>query len=123
MLSLFAIVLAGCSQISGSPPGPATWRIAGPVTPESTSLDLMINEVACASGKSPAGRIVDPIVEYGTAAITITVQVMPLGGGVQTCQGNPEFPLTVRLAEPVGDRELIGGAPQLLPVPTSTPAH
>jgi hypothetical protein len=130
---LVALTLAGCSSLAGSgpkvsfqavpgtTPGPASWRIVGPVTPDTTSIDLMIEEGACASDTSPAGRVLDPIVGYDAKTITITVQVMPLAG-VQTCPGNPEYPLTVHLTEPVGEREIAGGSLPFVPGPGPTPA-
>jgi len=69
----------------------------------------MIDEEDCASGTSPAGRLLPPIVAYKPTTITITVPVMPLPGP-QTCQGNPEYPLTVNLTEPVGERAIVGGS-------------
>jgi hypothetical protein len=78
------------------------------MTPESSSLHVLVVEAACASGQSPEGRILDPIVEYQATRIRITIWIRRLPG-TQTCQGNFGYPTTVELSQPVGARTLVDG--------------
>lgn len=90
--------------------GPATWWLdpaAGPPGQEATELSAIIQEQSCASGQSPEGRVLAPAIVYGADAITITIAVRVIGGD---CQMTPEFPLTIQLAEPLGDRALLDGS-------------
>lgn len=91
----------------------ATWWVDTtlllPLAPETTDVRAVLVEQACASGKSPEGRIGDPIVQYGPDSVIVTVPVAPLAGD-QDCQGNPEFPLDIKLAEPLGARKLLDGS-------------
>jgi hypothetical protein len=90
--------------------GRATWWLdpaAGPPGPEATELSALIVEQNCASGKPPVGRVLPPAIVYGADAITITIAVRMEGGD---CPSNPEFPLTIQLAEPLGDRALLDGS-------------
>jgi hypothetical protein len=77
--------------------------------PEATQVHLLINEMACASGNSPEGRVEAPIVATTAEAVTIAILVRTLAG-VQECPGNPDFPVTVALPEPLGERDLFDGA-------------
>ncbi|MES2209786.1 MAG: hypothetical protein V4515_06325 [Chloroflexota bacterium] len=92
--------------------GGATWSLdpGSPAPgPESREIHTLIVETACASGKSPEGRILDPLIVYGAASVLIAVAVRPRPGA-QDCQGNPEVPLTIVLSEPLGDRVLLDGS-------------
>ena len=53
-------------------------------------------ETACASGQSPDGRVNEPVIAYGTDAVTVTFTVTPRPGA-QDCPGNPEFPVEITL--------------------------
>ena len=87
----------------------AEWRVAEPVTATSSTVDLYIKE-PCSGGASPAGRIADPIVEYGVATIWITVPIRSVSKSLMECfKADPEYPLVVELTQPVGDRELKNG--------------
>jgi hypothetical protein len=120
-LILLSVFVVSCRQSGpGVSSGPATWRLAHPVGAEATSLDLLIQEGACASGKSPEGRILPPTVSYSPTAITISVRVATLPGP-QDCQGNSDYPLTVRLTDPVGDRMILGGMFEQHPGTSPTP--
>jgi hypothetical protein len=90
--------------------GRATWWLdpaAGPPGEDATELSAIIVEQACASGQPPVGRVLAPAVVYGEDVITITIAVRVIGGD---CPGNPLFPLTIQLAEPLGDRALLDGS-------------
>jgi hypothetical protein len=76
--ALFATLVSACAQNGAQLSAErVAWRLAHPVGPEATSLDLLITEGECASGKTPDGRVLDPIVTYSATAITITVEVVP----------------------------------------------
>ena len=90
--------------------GLATWWLdpaARPPAREATELSAIIVEQACASGQPPVGRVLAPAIVYGADAITITIAVRVIGGD---CPGNPEFSVTIQLAEPLGDRALLDGS-------------
>ena len=91
--------------------GPATWALdpAFPAPgPASTELHILVWGTTCSSGLPTTGRISAPDIEYAPDVVTITIGVRPLSG-VQTCQGVPGTPATVRLAEPLGTRTLLDG--------------
>jgi hypothetical protein len=90
--------------------GRATWWLdpaADPPGQEATELSALIVEQSCASGQPPVGRVLAPAIVYGADAITITIAVRVIGGD---CPSNPAFPLTIQLAEPLGDRALLDGS-------------
>jgi len=79
--------------------------LADTPAPEDSTLDLLIQERACASGQDADGRIEVELEETATQ-VRLRVGVQP-SPGAQTCQGNPATPLTVELAAPLGDREVV----------------
>jgi len=85
---------------------PATWRIdpSAEIGPESTSVPVLLTERECASAQSPEGRVAEPLIEYTADSIVIVLRVQMIGGD---CPSNPEFPMTVELSEPIGQRTLI----------------
>lgn len=111
----WALRTYGACTLSVSYPdgiGGATWSLdpGSPApSPDSRQIRALIVETACASGKSPEGRVLDPLIVYGVDSVLIGVAVLPRPGG-QDCQGNPEFPLTIVLSEPLGDRVLLDGS-------------
>lgn len=90
----------------------AEWRL-DPAFPLPAAGDrqihVLINELACASGQSPEGRVQPPIVAPSPTAMTIAILVTNRPGG-QDCPGNPDFAMTVELPEPLGGRPLLDGA-------------
>lgn len=102
-----------CALRVGLPEGIgfATWRLDPAVTPGVTadSVSVLALETACASGRSPEGRLLPPIVLYSADAVTIAITVRKRPGD-QDCQGNPEVPIVVQLAEPLGSRHLFDGS-------------
>lgn len=92
--------------------GRAEWRL-DPAFPlpgaGDRQIHVRINELACASGQPPEGRVLPPIVAPSQTAMTIAILVTNRPGG-QDCPGNPDFPLTVDLPEPLGGRPLLDGA-------------
>ena len=90
----------------------ATWWLdpaSLPIDPQATRLTGFVLERACASGRSPDGRILAPDVDYGADALTITFSIAPLAGG-QDCQGNTPFGVVFELEEPVGERPIFDGS-------------
>lgn len=91
---------------------PASWWIdpgSVPVPPASRDIKAVINEEACASGQSPEGRVLDPMIFSGKDAVLVTFLVRRRPGG-QDCQANPKFPFEFTLPEPLGDRKLLDGS-------------
>ena len=91
---------------------PASWWLdpAGPPpAPASTTIRALLMERACASGKSPAGRIDPPAFLITDTTIVVRIDVRLRPGG-QDCQGNPTFPFTIRLPERLGSRMLRDGS-------------
>lgn len=91
--------------------GLASWRLdpATPARPEATSLAILITEQACTGGRSPEGRVREPVVRETAASVLVTVVVASLPGA-HDCQGNPEFRLQVPLDQVLGERRLFDGA-------------
>jgi hypothetical protein len=94
--------------ILGAGIGRASWELGQRVNRTTREFTVLVQEQACASGRSPAGRIVPPRIVVDAHAVTITFGVRPLPGG-QDCQGGPPAPYRVRLPQPLGDRELRDG--------------
>jgi hypothetical protein len=82
---------------------PADWSLRFEPTPSAMELHLLVRERACASGRSPEGRI-SVNVDETDERIALSVGVSRLPGDEQTCPGNPSFPLVVRLSSPLGAR-------------------
>lgn len=89
--------------------GYMTWRLdpAAPPDPAATSVQVLANELACASGRPPAGRMLAPVVMETDDAVTIVLAARIEGGD---CPSNPEVPVTVELAGPLGSRHLFDGS-------------
>ena len=99
------------AEPSGAAAGAATWWVATdtiPLAPETTVIKGVLMETACASGQSPDGRVNEPVIDYGTDAVTVTFTVTPLAG-TQDCPSNPEFPVEITLTEPLGARAVLDG--------------
>ncbi|HEY9564106.1 MAG TPA: hypothetical protein VIR30_10090 [Nocardioides sp.] len=106
-LAAFVLVLVFVVDRTG-PAQPADWRLdpAGALDPSSREVAILVNERACASGRSADGRI-EVDVEYAADTVTLEVSVRPLNGD-QECPSNPDTPYIVKLAEPLGDRDVMG---------------
>lgn len=91
--------------------GPATWALAPgqSLTPATVVLDVLVGELACASGNSPEGRVVPAAAVYLEDAVVVIFGVRPLPGA-QTCQASPPAEVRLELGEPLGDRELLDGS-------------
>lgn len=78
--------------------------------PDATTRDLhlLAVETACASGRSPQGRIASPLVLDGLQAITVVLAVQSLPAP-QDCVGNPPVSVLVQLPSVLGARSLLDG--------------
>lgn len=90
----------------------ATWWL-DPAFAAPAAADIIVHalivEQACASGKPPVGRVLEPQVFEGDTWVVVLVTVENFPGGAD-CPGNPSFPITVTLPSPLGDRELFDGS-------------
>jgi hypothetical protein len=87
------------------------WALDPDATPSPTSqtLSVLVGESNCNSGDPPdLERIREPVIAYGAKEVTITYFVDPPNGD-QTCPGAPARRVSLDLAEPLGDRELLDG--------------
>lgn len=87
------------------PGDPGIWTTLGTVTPESTEITLGVTRLGCSSGVT--GEVLTPVVDYSAERILILTNVAPWGTGVATCPDNDVVPVTVRLKEPIGRRDLV----------------
>jgi hypothetical protein len=78
-----------------------------PPAAESTEVHLLVEEQACASGRSPANRLLPPTIRYTEQRVTLHFHLRPTGG-FATCPANPRLPVTIELPEPLGDRTFAG---------------
>lgn len=91
------------------------------LSPQSTSIDVLVNERDCASGRAADGRITDPDITYGDGEVVVTISVVPQPGD-HTCPDNPDTAYTVELSEPLGGRTLLDGG-QNPPAPPTLGDH
>ena len=93
--------------------GPAAWWLdpAAPAPkPTSTTIRALVLEQACASGKTPEGRVEEPRILEPADAVTVTYEIRHLPGD-QDCQGNAPFAGDAEAAvEPLGERTLLDGS-------------
>jgi hypothetical protein len=91
--------------------GAASWWLdptAPAPTASSTSIQALVLEEACASGKPANDRLERPLIDLSETAVTVTFGIRPLPGS-QDCQGNDPFPVTFQLPEPLAERTLLDG--------------
>jgi len=104
--------LTSCASIAVAPhaPDPATWELAATaeVSAASTTIEVVATRLDCANGVT--GDLEAPTVVYGVEEVVIRIDAAYDGDGAANCLGNDGVPVTVELAEPVGDRVLIDGA-------------
>ena len=73
-----------------------------------TTPTVMANERECVSGRDPVPFLGAPEIVETAETITVTMS-SESATGHQNCVGNPSVPVTLELAEPIGDRELVDG--------------
>jgi hypothetical protein len=99
----------GCNPalVMGGGTVAATWELAqeADVDATSTTIEVLVSERSCASGKPPDGRIVGPRIVIEASVIRIAFGITPLPGD-QECPGSPPAHVVVDLGQPIGDRVL-----------------
>lgn len=131
-----------CHLMATSPPNLATasWRLGG-VQPDRTAktVDVKVDEHACASGQPPVGRVVPPAQWYRTGAVYLLFHTFPIspswaanerirerrttarGMAFVDCPGAPPAPYRVKLYRKPKERALYDAAyfpPKLIKEPT-----
>ncbi len=89
----------------------AVWWIdpaADPLEPDATRVAGLVNELACASGRPPIGRVLDPVIDDRPDRVIVTFGVRDQPGG-QDCQGSPPLAVPFVLPTPLGTRRLFDG--------------
>lgn len=89
----------------------SSWRIdpTHEIDPESTILRILVTEQTYAGGKRADGRVLAPDIHVDQDELLLRMFVTPQPG-FNVRSPNPETPVRVALAHPVGRRELIDGA-------------
>ncbi len=98
--------------------GAADLTLATEPSADDTSLELLVLEQACASGRTAEDRIVVLDVEETSERIALRIGIRPPAGD-QTCPSNPPTPVTIELSGPVDGREIVDASivpPRALPV-------
>lgn len=91
----------------GIPSAAAAWQLGkgSDVSPSSTTLRVGVVRLACSGGVT--GTVLEPKITYEPDRILIQTDVAALPEGGCDCPGNDVVPIIVKLAEPVGDRQLV----------------
>lgn len=76
-----------------------------PITPETTTLEILVRERECASGKPPEGRVLAPTIITTADSLQVAIGIREQLTG-QDCQGNPAYAMQLVLPEPIGSRGL-----------------
>ena len=89
----------------------SSWRLdpTYELRADDTVLRILVTEQTYAGGKRADGRVLDPDLYEDEHELILTMFVTPLEGFLMRTP-NPETPVRVVLAQPVGGRELIDGA-------------
>ena len=80
-----------------------------PPDPGSTSLDLLVTERECASGREMGEALQGPQVVETDRAVTVAFAAIRPDAMAVTCQGNPSTSVTIQLSKPLGDRVIYDG--------------
>ncbi|GAB3163214.1 hypothetical protein GCM10027059_17290 [Myceligenerans halotolerans] len=78
-----------------------------PPDPDATTVDLLVTEMACASGKPADGRIEVDHLAQEEDRVEIVLGIRPPPGEGQDCPSNPPTPFTLELDAPLGDRPVV----------------
>lgn len=100
-----ALVLTGCASGAAET---GTWELRSTPSPKSTEVALVVSRLECAGGVT--GEVLSPVVRIEDERVVIETPVADNGSDDGECPGNDAVPVTVRLAEPLGDRALVDGA-------------
>jgi hypothetical protein len=77
-----------------------------PPDPKSEELRLLVTEESCNSGENAEGRVELLSLEETESQVRVILGVRPREGA-QACPSHPATPFTVKLSEPLGDREVL----------------
>ena len=108
--AVIASVVPAAASVDGRLGAAAWWldpNFAAPAA-DSVIVHALVLEEACASGKSPEGRVEGPLIDLSETAVTVTFGIVPRPRD-QDCQGNAPFPVVFDLPEPLADRALLDG--------------
>ncbi len=92
---------AGRSQVEVTAP-------EGGVAGDTTRPTVLLNERDCTSARDPRPFLGEPELVETHDRVTVMVTSESLVGGAD-CPGNPSVEVQLKLAEPIGDRELVDG--------------
>lgn len=100
------------------------WAFAAgayPPGPRDTTLELLVSETQCSSGRDIEG-LIQAATLYDETRIDVILSAPALGGGedaVYNCMGMPPTEYELVLTEPVGDREVVDMSvyPSVVPTP------
>ena len=73
-----------------------------------TTIDLLVTEQGCASGREMGDALRGPQVIETDDAVVLAFAVVPIAGSAN-CPGNPSATVTVELSEPLGQRWVYDG--------------
>lgn len=76
--------------------------------PSDTSVNVLVIEQGCASGREMGEALRGPQVIETDEAVVVAFAVVPVAG-MATCPGNPSTAVTVELSEPLGERWVYDG--------------
>jgi hypothetical protein len=107
--------LSGACSMSPALPegvGKASWWIdpaAGSPAADATFVSAFVLEESCASGKSPAGRVLPAVIAASDTAISVLIAIRKRPGG-QDCPGNSPLAIRIDLGEALSGRKLLDAA-------------
>lgn len=102
--ALAALLITGCNAEDRTPPDLAL--VTEPPF-EATSLQVLVRETACASGRDATGRVAIEQVQVTPTEIRLSLSVDPLESNEQDCPGNPWTPVTIPLDTEVAGRSIV----------------
>jgi hypothetical protein len=100
----------------------SSWRLdpSRPPEPQDRTLRILVTEQTFSGGKRAEGRVLPPDLHIDEERLILTVYVSPRPG-FQAGSSNPETPVRIALAEPLGQRVLVdGGLVDLTALPGRT---
>ena len=101
-----------CEPVVPLPPGLAHVDVLLDIDsmpdPADTSVDLLVSEQGCSSGRDMGDALRGPQVVETDDAVVVAFAVVPIAG-MATCPGNPWTSVTIDLSEPLGGRWIFNG--------------
>ena len=80
-----------------------------PPSPDSTAIDLLVTEAACASGREMGDALQGPQVVENDTSVLVAFAAIRLAARAVNCQGNPSTPVSIKLSQPLGQRTIYDG--------------